>query len=72
MLQYVTEENGVRGGAVVWDTAITEKVAGSTPDDVIEIFHWHNLSGHTMALRPTASNINEYQEYLLGVKAARA
>jgi len=26
------------------------KVAGSIPDGVIEIFCWHNPSGHTMAL----------------------
>jgi hypothetical protein len=26
------------------------KVAGSIPDGVIAIFHWHNLSGRTMAL----------------------
>jgi len=25
-------------------------VAGSIPDDVIGIFHWHNPSGRTMAL----------------------
>jgi hypothetical protein len=26
------------------------KVAGSIPDGVIGIFHWHNSSGRTMAL----------------------
>jgi hypothetical protein len=26
------------------------KVAGSIPDGVIGIFHWHNPSGYTMAL----------------------
>ena len=29
------------------------KVAGSIPDGVIGIFHWHNPSGCTMALRST-------------------
>ena len=29
------------------------KVAGSIPDGVIGIFHWHNPSGRTMALRTT-------------------
>jgi hypothetical protein len=29
------------------------KVAGSIPDGVIGIFHWHNPSGHTMALEST-------------------
>jgi hypothetical protein len=30
--------------------ATTRKVAGSIPDGVIGIFHWHNLSGRTLAL----------------------
>jgi len=30
--------------------ATSRKVAGSIPDGVIWIFHWHNLSGRTMAL----------------------
>ena len=30
--------------------AKNRKVAGSIPDDVIEIFHWHNSSDRTMAL----------------------
>jgi hypothetical protein len=30
--------------------ATSRKVAGSIPDVVIEIFHWHNSSGRTMAL----------------------
>ena len=30
--------------------ATRRKVAGSIPDCVIGIFHWHNPSGHTMAL----------------------
>jgi hypothetical protein len=29
--------------------ATSRKAAGSIPDEVIEIFHWHNLSGRTMA-----------------------
>jgi len=28
----------------------SQKAAGSIPDGVIGIFHWHNPSGHTMAL----------------------
>jgi hypothetical protein len=31
--------------------ATSRKVAGSIPDGVIGIFHWHNPSGHTMAHR---------------------
>jgi len=33
--------------------AISRKVAGSIPDYVIRIFHCHNPSGRTMALRLT-------------------
>jgi hypothetical protein len=61
--------NGVRGGAVGWG-ATKRKVVGSIPDGVIQIFHWTNPSSRTMTLDSTVSNINEYQEYLLGVKAA--
>ena len=43
------------------------KVAGSIPDGVIRIFHWHNTSGPGV---DSASNRNEYGEYFLGVKAA--
>jgi len=51
--------------------ATSRKVAGSIPDGVIGIFHWHNPSGRTMALGvDSASNRNEYQECFLGVKAA--
>ena len=43
----------------IWTRAISEqlrhcatsqKVAGSIPEDVIGIFHWHNPSGHTVVL----------------------
>ena len=33
--------------------ATSQKVAGSIPDGVIGIFHWHNPSGRTVALRLT-------------------
>ena len=33
--------------------ATSQKVAGSIPDGVIGIFHWHNPSGRTMALGST-------------------
>jgi hypothetical protein len=37
-----------------WGTAATNrKVAGSIPDDVIGVFHWHNTAGRTMALGST-------------------
>ena len=41
---------GARGGAVGWGTATNQEVAGSIPDGVIVIFHWHNPTGRNMAL----------------------
>jgi hypothetical protein len=29
---------------------LSQKVAGTIPDGVIGIFHWHKLSGRTMVL----------------------
>jgi hypothetical protein len=55
---------------LLWHCATSRKVGGSIPDGAIAIFHWLNTSGCTVA--PGASNRNEYQEYLLGVKAADA
>ena len=44
----------VRGGAAGWGHYSTSrKVAGSIPDGVIGIFHWHNPSGRTMVLELT-------------------
>ena len=40
---------GVCGGAVGWGTT-SRKFVGSIPDAVMGIFHWHNPSGHTVAL----------------------
>jgi hypothetical protein len=45
-----------RGHAVAqWlrHCASNRKVAGSIPDGAIEIFHWHNPSGRTIAPRST-------------------
>ena len=53
--------------------ATNRKVAGSIPDSVTGIFHWHNPSDRTMAPGvDSASNRNEYQEYFMGVKATGA
>ena len=51
--------------------ATKRKVAGSIPDGVLGIFHWHNPPDRTMAL-DSASNRNEYQENFLWVNAAGA
>jgi hypothetical protein len=51
--------------------ARNRQVAGSILDCVIEIFHWHNPSGRTMALESTQSlTRNEYQEYFLAASAS--
>jgi rRNA maturation protein Nop10 len=52
--------------------ATNQKVAGSIPDGVSGIFHWHVRSGRTMALGVySASNRNEYQECFVGDKGGR-
>ena len=49
------------------------KVAGSIPDGVIGIFHWHNPSrSHYGPGVNVASNRNEYLENLLGINEAGA
>jgi hypothetical protein len=53
--------------------AINQKVAGSIPDCVIGIFHWHkSFRSHYGPGVDLASDRNEYQEYFLGVNAAGA
>ena len=42
-----------RGTAVAQCCATNRKVAGSIPDGAIGIYHWHNPSDQTMALRST-------------------
>ena len=51
--------------------AIGRKVAGSIPDCVIEIFHWHIPSCRTIALGLTQP-LTLCQEYFFGVKAVGA
>jgi len=64
---------GTRWRSWLRHCATSRKVAGSIPDGVIGIFHWHNPFGRTMALGLTQpltemSTRNIY----LGVKAAGA
>ena len=42
--------NGSRGDAVGYHCATSRKVAGSIPDGVFGILHWHCPSGRTLAL----------------------
>jgi len=51
--------------------ATNRKVAGSIPAGVIGIFHWYKILPIHYGV-DSASNRNEYQEHLLGVKAAGA
>jgi hypothetical protein len=49
------------------------KVAGSIPDGVVEMFHWHNSSGRTMALGSTQPLTEMRTKKIpLGVKVAGA
>ena len=48
--------------------AKNRKVAGSIPDGIIGIFHWHIPSGPGV---DSVSNRNEYQEYFLGGNSGR-
>jgi hypothetical protein len=58
-----------RGNTAIAGSSVLEwKVAGSIPDCVTAIFHWHS-SGPGV---DSTSNRNEYQEYILRVKAAGA
>ena len=51
--------------------ATSWKVAGSIPDWVIDAYHLRFPTGQTMALGASASNRNENQEYLVGLKGGR-
>jgi len=60
---------GARGGAVGWGTALQ----GCGFDGAIGIFHWHNLSGRTMALGLTQPLTEmSTRNISWGVKAAGA
>jgi hypothetical protein len=52
-------------------SAASRKVAGSIPDGVTKIFHWHNYTALTMGLEPTQPlrKVNT-KNISLGVKAA--
>jgi hypothetical protein len=53
--------------------ATNQKIAGSIPDDVTGIFHWHNHSGRTMALDSTQPLTEiSTRNISWGVKAAGA
>ena len=51
MLIYRQERHAV--AQLMKHCATSRKVAGSIPDGVIGIFHWHNPSSRTMTLRST-------------------
>ena len=65
------EQWGMRWRSFLRRFATSQEVAGSIPDGVIGIFHWHP-SGRAVALGvDSASNRNEYLEYFLGGKGGR-
>jgi hypothetical protein len=65
MSKYYTHQSGC---AVTWGMALRPKVAGSVPHRVIDLrFNSHHGPGLDLA-----SNRNEYQGFLLRVKAAGA
>jgi hypothetical protein len=63
---------GARWRSCLRHCATNRNVAGSIPDGVTGIFHWHNRFGlHYGPGVDSASNRNEYQEYFLGGKGGR-
>jgi len=52
-LENVTLERGTRWRSWLRHCARSRKFAGSIPGGIIEIFHWHNPSCRTMALKST-------------------
>jgi hypothetical protein len=53
LFRYCAGTEATRWRSWLRHCATCRKVAGSIPDGVIGIFHLHNPSGHTMALRLT-------------------
>jgi len=53
LIQYPFSMRGTRWRSRLRHCATSRKAAGSIPDGVIGIFHWHNPSGSTMALGST-------------------
>jgi len=63
---------GTRWCSWLMHCVTSRKAAGSIPDGVIRIFHWHNPTGqHYNPVVDSASNWNKYQEYFLGGKGGR-
>jgi hypothetical protein len=64
---------GTRWRSWLRHCATSRKVAGSISDSVIGIFHWHNPSGHTMAVGSTQPLTEmSTRNISSGVKAAGA
>ena len=65
-------EGGTQARSWLRHCATSRRVAGSIPDCVTGIFHWHNPSGRSMAPGvDSASNRNEYQEHIMMGKGGR-
>jgi hypothetical protein len=60
------------GCTVGWDTALQDVTSrGSIYDGIIGIFRWISYQTHNGSGVDSATNINEYQRYLLGYKDSR-
>jgi hypothetical protein len=71
--RHLRMHGGTRWRSCLRHCAKNRKVAGLIPDGVIWIFHWHNPSGRTMALRSTQPQIEiSTRNISWGVKAAGA
>ena len=73
-INYISVAGGTRWRSWLRHCATSRKVAGSIPDVVIGIFHWHNPSGRTMALGSTQPLTEKSTRNIswAGVKAAGA
>jgi hypothetical protein len=70
---YLQDEQGTRWRSWLRHCATSRNVAGSIPDGVIGIFHWHNPFGRTMALGSTQPLTEmSTRNISWGVKAAGA
>ena len=73
LLYPISPQGGTRWRSWLRHRATSRKVSGSILDVVFGIFHWyHPIRLHYGPGVDSASNMNKYQEYFLGVKAAGA
>ena len=71
--KFKRSRGGTRWRSWLRHCATSQKFAGSIPDGVIGIFHWHNPTGRTMALGSTQplTEMSTRNEYFLGGKGGQ-